>query len=176
MEINFQDILYLIEISRPIYYMILKSFRFFAIYWIYIWLFLKLNWTTMYFIRLNSLRRLLHGCNRLSCFEYSGYSSSHKLSLPQSDFYDVPTIRLDLYFGEKSRDFGLLMDLLAEASGIVQSLRWNQSRLRDFRKVKFEDLFIVSDVWCYMCRNHFKKKVNKKIIEFTYAHLMENNI
>ena len=41
----------------------------------------------------------------------------------QTVFYDVPTIRLDLYFGEKSKDFGLLMDLLAEASGIVQSLR-----------------------------------------------------
>ena len=35
----------------------------------------------------------------------------------------VPTIGLDLYFDDKSQDFGLLMDLLAEASGVVQSLR-----------------------------------------------------
>ena len=32
-------------------------------------------------------------------------------------------LRLDLYFNKRSRDFSLLMDILAESSGIVQSLR-----------------------------------------------------
>ena len=70
--------------------------------------------------RLNSLRRLLHGCQRMSSFEYS--SSTKIVSLPNGD---LPKIRLDLYFDKKSKDFGLLMDLLAEASGLVQSLRYS---------------------------------------------------
>ena len=70
--------------------------------------------------RLNSLRRLLHGCQRMSSFEYS--SSTKIVSLPNGD---LPRIRLDLYFDKKSKDFGLLMDLLAEASGLVQSLRYS---------------------------------------------------
>ena len=70
--------------------------------------------------RLNSLRRLLHGCQRMSSFEYS--SSTKNVSLPSRD---LPRIRLDLYFDKKSKDFGLLMDLLAEASGLVQSLRYS---------------------------------------------------
>jgi hypothetical protein len=31
---------------------------------------------------------------------------------------------LELYFEKRSRDFSLLMDILAESSGIVQSLRF----------------------------------------------------
>ena len=34
-----------------------------------------------------------------------------------------PTVRLDMYYDKRSRDFGLLMDLLAESSGLVQPLR-----------------------------------------------------
>ena len=34
-----------------------------------------------------------------------------------------PTVRLDMNYDKKSRDFGLLMDLLAESSGLVQPLR-----------------------------------------------------
>ena len=34
-----------------------------------------------------------------------------------------PIVRLDMYYDKKSRDFGLLMDLLAESSGLVQPLR-----------------------------------------------------
>ena len=67
---------------------------------------------------MNSLRRLLHGCQRISSFEYS-----HTTTVQAGPSGERPKIRLDLYFDKKSLDFGLLMDLLAEASGIVQSLR-----------------------------------------------------
>ena len=56
----------------------------------------------------------------MSSFEYS---SSKKIVFVPSR--DQPRIRLDLYFDKKSKDFGLLMDLLAEASGLVQSLRYS---------------------------------------------------
>ena len=74
--------------------------------------------------RMNALRRLLHGCQRISSSEYSEYSQySHTTTVQAAPSGDRPKIRLDLYFDKKSMDFGLLMDLLAEASGIVQSLR-----------------------------------------------------
>ena len=77
--------------------------------------------------RMNALRRLLHGCQRISSSEYSEYSQhSHTTTVRAAPSGDRPKIRLDLYFDKKSMDFGLLMDLLAEASGIVQSLRWSE--------------------------------------------------
>ena len=66
---------------------------------------------------MNVLRRLLYGCRRTDKYEFPSSNSSLALSKK------VPTISLDLYFDDKSQDFGLLMDLLAEASGVVQSLR-----------------------------------------------------
>lgn len=68
---------------------------------------------------LNSLRRLLNGCQRVSSLDYSIVPTSGSNTLTGQK----PKIKLDLYFDKRSRDFGLLMDLLAEASGIVQSLR-----------------------------------------------------
>ena len=77
--------------------------------------------------RMNALRRLLHGCQRISSSEYSQYSEySHTTTVQAAPSGDRPKIRLDLYFDKKSMDFGLLMDLLAEASGLVQSLRWSE--------------------------------------------------
>ena len=69
------------------------------------------------YFRLNSLRRLLNGCQRVSGLDYSIGPGSSTVS------GERPKIKLDLYFDKTSRDFGLLMDLLAEASGLVQSLR-----------------------------------------------------
>lgn len=66
----------------------------------------------------------------MSSFEYS--SSTKIVSLPNGD---LPRIRLDLYFDKKSKDFGLLMDLLAEASGLVQSLRILSMFDRGFQKL-----------------------------------------
>ena len=68
---------------------------------------------------MNVLRRLLHGCRRpRTCLDSSSfYSEINESSTP-------PNVGLDLYFDKKSKDFGLLMDMLAEASGIVQSLRF----------------------------------------------------
>ena len=66
---------------------------------------------------MNVLRRLLYGCRRSDKYEFPAPNSC--LALAKK----IPTIGLDLYFDDKSQDFGLLMDLLAEASGVVQSLR-----------------------------------------------------
>lgn len=66
---------------------------------------------------MNVLRRLLFGCKRSEKYEFPPLDSNSRQSKK------VPTIGLDLYFDDKSQDFGLLMDLLAEASGVVQSLR-----------------------------------------------------
>ena len=71
--------------------------------------------------RLNVLRKLLNGCERISSLEYA-HTQGSKVRALASDG-DRPKVRLDLYFDKKSLDFGHLMDLLAEASGIVQSLR-----------------------------------------------------
>ena len=80
--------------------------------------FIKLQ---LYVSRLNSLRRLLNGCQRVSSLDYSIVPTSGSGSNNLTG--QKPKIKLDLYFDKRSRDFGLLMDLLAEASGIVQSLR-----------------------------------------------------
>ena len=71
--------------------------------------------------RLNVLRKLLNGCERISSLEYAHTQGSKGRAVPSDG--DRPKVRLDLYFDKKSLDFGHLMDLLAEASGIVQSLR-----------------------------------------------------
>ena len=73
----------------------------------------------MTMFRLNKLRRLLNGCQRVSSLDYSPESLGSGSALSGQK----PRIKLDLYFDKSSRDFGLLMDLLAEASGLVQSLR-----------------------------------------------------
>ena len=79
---------------------------------------------------LNSLRRLLNGCQRVSSLDYSIVPTSSSHTTEQK-----PKIKLDLYFDKRSRDFGLLMDLLAEASGIVQSLRILSMFDRQFQKL-----------------------------------------
>jgi len=89
--------------------------------------------------RMNALRRLLHGCQRISSSEYSQYS--HTTTVQAASSGDRPKIRLDLYFDKKSMDFGLLMDLLAEASGIVQSLR-----ILSMFDRQFQNLWNASDV------------------------------
>ena len=76
------------------------------------------TWTLLN--RLNPLRRLLNGCERISSLDYLLYSPVQRDSSS-----GIPRVRLDLYFDKNSRDFGLLMDLLAESSGIVQSLRYS---------------------------------------------------
>jgi len=61
--------------------------------------------------RLNSLRSLLTGCHRSSGIDLTQASVTR------------PRVRLDLYFDPASRDFRLLLEILAESSGLVQSLR-----------------------------------------------------
>ena len=48
----------------------------------------------------------------------SSYEEGESMELPLK-FEDI----VDMYYDKKSRDFGLLMDLLAESSGLVQPLR-----------------------------------------------------
>jgi len=82
--------------------------------------------------RLNRLKRMLNGCQRVSGLE--GSRALNAASRPGSSLVipfkekwfgerQRPTVRLDMYYDKKSRDFGLLMDLLAESSGLVQPLR-----------------------------------------------------
>ena len=75
---------------------------------------------------------MLNGCQRVSGLE--GSRALNEASRPGSSLVipfkekwfgerQRPTVRLDMYYDKKSRDFGLLMDLLAESSGLVQPLR-----------------------------------------------------
>lgn len=84
--------------------------------------------------RLNRLKKLLNGCERVTCLDYIGTDISHVRAvdgLSETSTLEVrvalaggrPKVRLQMYYDRKSRDFGLLMDLLAESSGLVQPLR-----------------------------------------------------
>ena len=75
---------------------------------------------------------MLNGCQRVSGLE--GSRALNEASRPGSSLVipfkekwfgerQRPIVRLDMYYDKKSRDFGLLMDLLAESSGLVQPLR-----------------------------------------------------
>lgn len=85
------------------------------------------------FPRMNRLKKMLNGCQRVSGF--GGSSTALNATDVRGSSFVVPfkekwlgetrrpTVRLNMYYDKRSRDFGLLMDLLAESSGLVQPLR-----------------------------------------------------
>jgi hypothetical protein len=86
--------------------------------------------------RLALLRRLLGGCERASGLDYKPRPAAADWHLeaplvpgeaasptPGRAAGGRPTVRLEMYYDKRSRDFALLMDLLGESSGLVQPLR-----------------------------------------------------
>ncbi|XP_023339347.1 uncharacterized protein LOC111709704 isoform X2 [Eurytemora carolleeae] len=124
--------------------------------------------------RMNKLRCLLLGCKRRKQTLSSNNGSS---SLYQT--------RLEMYFDKKSRDFSLLMDLLAESSGIVQSLRilclfdrqfqkmWDPTSIQILEQTDYlgsgdEKTTSINVSWsdCHFA-DYAKKKLGNKVLEYT---------
>jgi len=89
--------------------------------------------------RMNKLRHLLVGCKRTNQTFDTNYKSTsfyqNRYSLVGEHLVPVLSGRLEMYFDKSSRDFSLLMDQLAESSGLVQPLRILSMFDRQFQKM-----------------------------------------